>query len=242
MKASGTGLKLKRLRESLRPPLSTQAVADHIGIPKSTYASKEDKKKGPFSVDFIREIAPIFIRHGATKQQLYQLAGITSVGVEASDDIPINESETDSSDDHTVAEVNARASAGAGAVVDFEGPTYKWLFPMTWLRAELSARPAELKVLTIEGDSMVSDPPQRRDLEPGDKVLVNISDTTPVPPGVFVVNEGHMGLVAKRVQHIQGSEPPRVRLTSNNLRYDPYEVTMEEARIVGRIVIRLERL
>lgn len=126
-------------------------------------------------------------------------------------------------------------------MVEFNGPDYQWSFPVAWLRAELSANPGDLKVLTIEGDTMVSDPPRRRDLEPGDKVLVNVADINPVPPGIFVIND-RLGVVAQRVQLVRGSEPPRVRITSNNQEYPPHECALEEAGILGRIVIRLERL
>ena len=56
----------------------------------------------------------------------------------------------------------------------------------------------------------------------------------PVPPGIFVLNDG-MGLVAKRLEHVPMSEPPRVRIISYNHQYAPYECTAEEVNIVGRV-------
>ena len=50
-------------------------------------------------------------------------------------------------------------------------------------------------------------------LHDGDIVLVG--RRTPTPPGVFVLYDG-MGLVAKRVEHITNSDPPRVRIISDN--------------------------
>ena len=44
-----------------------------------------------------------------------------------------------------------------------------------------------------------------------------------------------MGLVAKRLEHLLNSEPPRVRIVSDNSHYSPYECTAEEVNIVGRI-------
>jgi hypothetical protein len=40
-------------------------------------------------------------------------------------------------------------------------------------------------------------------------VLVDLGRRAPTPPGVFVLYDG-MGLVAKRVEHIPNSDPPRV--------------------------------
>jgi hypothetical protein len=44
-----------------------------------------------------------------------------------------------------------------------------------------------------------------------------------------------MGLVAKRLEHIPNSDPPRVRIVSDNQHYSPYEGIAEEINIVGRI-------
>lgn len=56
----------------------------------------------------------------------------------------------------------------------------------------------------------------------------------PNPPGVFVLDDG-MGLVAKRLEHIPNSDPPAVRVISDNKLYPEYERTAEEIRIIGRI-------
>ena len=140
-----------------------------------------------------------------------------------------------------IREVDVKASAGGGAVVDFENDSHLWMFPEAWVRAELSAKPTDLRIITIEGDSMVSDPVKPTDLDPGDKVIINVFDQRPTPPGVFIVYDG-LGLVAKRVQFIPHSDPPTIKIVSNNKLYKAYERTLEEANVIGRIVGRLQRL
>ena len=44
-----------------------------------------------------------------------------------------------------------------------------------------------------------------------------------------------MGLVAKRLEHIPNSDPPRVRIISDNPIYSPYEAVADEINIIGRI-------
>ena len=44
-----------------------------------------------------------------------------------------------------------------------------------------------------------------------------------------------MGLVAKRLEHIANSDPPAVRVISDNKHYPEYERTADEIHIVGRI-------
>ena len=53
-------------------------------------------------------------------------------------------------------------------------------------------------------------------------------------PGIFVLFDS-MGLVAKRLEHIPGSEPHAVRVISDNHYYSPYERTVDEIHIIGRI-------
>ena len=72
-------------------------------------------------------------------------------------------------------------------------------------------------------------------LNPGEKVLVDFRDTVASPPGIFVVWDG-LGLVLKRVEFLAQSDPPKVRITSDNARYQPYERILEEAYIQGRVI------
>ena len=51
---------------------------------------------------------------------------------------------------------------------------------------------------------------------------------------VFVLHDG-IGLVAKRLEHIPLSDPPRVRIISDNLRYNTYDGTADEVNIIGRV-------
>lgn len=143
---------------------------------------------------------------------------------------------------HTgIPEIDVQASAGAGAIVDAEGGSGAWGFPAGWVRAEFRAKQSDLRIITVEGDSMVSEPPAARDIDPGDKVIVNINDTRPSPPGIFIVYDG-FGLVAKRVQALPHSDPPTITISSNNPHYADYTRIDGEAHIVGRVVGRIQRL
>jgi phage repressor protein C with HTH and peptisase S24 domain len=80
----------------------------------------------------------------------------------------------------------------------------------------------------VEGVSMMPT------LHDDDIVLVDLGRRSPTPPGIFVLHDG-MGLVAKRLEHVANSDPPRLRIISDNPFYKPYEVSSEEVNIVGRI-------
>ena len=135
-----------------------------------------------------------------------------------------------------VPEIDARASAGPGAWNDeFEEAADAWLFADPLIRHEFRARPEDLRMITVDGDSM------EPTLSSGDRILIDVSLKVPVPPGIFVIWDG-MGLVAKRIEHVPHSEPPRVVLKSLNPEYDSYERLAEEIRVVGRAVWVSRRL
>jgi phage repressor protein C with HTH and peptisase S24 domain len=113
-----------------------------------------------------------------------------------------------------------------GGRAEEDGKPYH--FQRSWIRHKLRATPADLRIMHVEGDSMLPT------LHHGDIVLVDLARRAPTPPGIFVLHDG-MGLVAKRLDHIPNSEPPRVRIISDNPLYAPYEGTAEEVNIIGRI-------
>ena len=63
---------------------------------------------------------------------------------------------------------------------------------------------------------------------------VDLGRCSPTPPGIFVLHDG-MGLVAKRLEYIPNSDPPRVRIISDNPLYKPYEGSGDEINVNGRI-------
>jgi phage repressor protein C with HTH and peptisase S24 domain len=124
--------------------------------------------------------------------------------------------------------VAVSASMGGGSVVDEEQGGKPYHFQRSWIRYKLRAKPADLRIMHVEGDSMLPT------LHHGDIVLVDLARRAPTPPGIFVLHDG-MGLVAKRLDHIPNTDPPRVRIISDNPLYSPYEGTAEEVNIIGRI-------
>jgi phage repressor protein C with HTH and peptisase S24 domain len=124
--------------------------------------------------------------------------------------------------------VSVTASMGGGSVVEDELEGRPYHFQRSWIRHKLRSQPTDLRIMHVEGDSMMPT------LHHGDVVLVDLSRRAPTPPGIFVLYDG-MGLVAKRLDHIPNSDPPRVRIISDNAFYVPYDCTAEEVNIIGRI-------
>lgn len=95
------------------------------------------------------------------------------------------------------------------------------------MRHELRAQPEQLRIITIDGNSM------EPLLTSGDRILVDTSQRVPVPP---VIWDG-MGLVAKRAEHVPNSDPPRIVIKSQNPEYSTYERDAEVWRTYLRATI-----
>ena len=125
--------------------------------------------------------------------------------------------------------IGARVTMGEGRMADgAPGPGRDYRFRRGWIREELRASPSQLRIMVVEGDSMA---PTLRD---GDTVMIDLTRTSPNPPGIFVLHDGG-GLVAKRVENIPGCDPPRVRILSDNPLYAPHEAPAAGIRILGRV-------
>jgi phage repressor protein C with HTH and peptisase S24 domain len=130
----------------------------------------------------------------------------------------------------SIAYARARPAMGDGPVLDDASkPGRNYHFRKSWIRDRLQAAPSTLRVLTVAGDSMSPT------LEDGDTVLVDLTQQAPVPPGIFVLHDG-MGLVAKRLEHVPMSDPPQVRIISDNPRYPVTECAADDIRLIGRIL------
>ena len=135
-----------------------------------------------------------------------------------------------------IAEIDVRASAGPGAINEgLEEVKHVWFFPENVIRHELRARTDDLRMITIDGDSM------EPLLASGDRIVIDTSQRVPAPPGIFVIWDG-MGLVAKRIEHEPNSDPSIVKIKSVNPDYETYERGADEVNIIGRVIWTSRRL
>ncbi len=136
----------------------------------------------------------------------------------------------------SVAEIDVQASAGPGTIHDgLEEAKGTWLFPDPVIRHEFRTMPENLRIITVDGDSM------EPLLSTGDRFLIDTSQRVSVPPGIFVIWDG-MGVVAKRVEHVHYSDPPTVVIKSVNPEYQTYERDADEVHIIGRVIWAAKRL
>jgi transcriptional regulator with XRE-family HTH domain len=101
--------------------------------------------------------------------------------------------------------------------------------PAASFREAYGVPSGHIRIIPVKGNSM------EPTLWPGQRVMVDIEDKTPSPPGIFVVWDG-LALVLKFVEVVPNSDPLKVRISSANKNFMAYERTLDEAHINGRVV------
>ena len=97
-------------------------------------------------------------------------------------------------------EINVRAAAGPEAWNEEPERTKEtWLLADPLIRHEFRARPQDLRMITVDGDSM------EPLLSSGDRILIDMSRQLPVPPGIFVISRVNgarrLPVVSTRLKH-----------------------------------------
>jgi len=136
-----------------------------------------------------------------------------------------------------IAELEVHAGAGMG--IDGDGTIMMsdeassvvgiHTMPTSSFREAYGVSSGRIRILAVKGNSM------EPKLWPGQRVMVDVEDKTPSPPGVFVVWDG-LALVLKYVEVIANSDPLRVRISSANAAFQAYERNIGEAYINGRVI------
>lgn len=135
------------------------------------------------------------------------------------------------------------ADAENGVTISADPVRDHWGIPASFVSGELRMSRNKARIIEVFGDSMYDpgNPGAPGSLFPGDRVIIDVGDVNPTPPGIFLVWDGY-GLVLKMVEVVRNSQPARVRLKSRNPSYDPYEATEDEAKIIGRVRGRISRM
>lgn len=191
-------------------------------------------KRDYFPIELVRRLAPALVGKGnppIEEEEFYRdLAGFQVI-VEPYSGEPARVSGVT-----FIPELDVRAACGLdGSLVEItednqgEHIVAQYGFPTDAFPKVFGARPHHVRMLEVVGDSM------QPTLFPGQKVMVDLSDNRPTPPGIFVIWDG-LGLVMKRIEYVPHSDPPAVRITSDNARYEPYERLLGEAHILGRVI------
>ncbi|KAB2846557.1 MAG: LexA family transcriptional regulator, partial [Hyphomicrobiaceae bacterium] len=214
--------RLRKARE-MAGYASAAAAAEAMGIKASTYTHHENGTR-----EFSRQDATLYARKFKVRPAWLMFDEPEATGDRAK----------------KIREVDIRAGAGGpgvesvallettnGVTLAADAVAATWEMPDSFLRGQLRINPERAWVVEVVGDSGYdpANPNAPGSLFPGDRAIIDTGDVRPSPAGHFAVFDG-MGLVIKMVEVIAGSDPLRLRLVSRNPLYNPYEVTLDEAK------------
>jgi len=117
--------------------------------------------------------------------------------------------------------------AGGGTISAHE-VVDEWPLPSAWLH-EVVNNPALTIIVPIRGESMVPN------YLPGDRVVVDLSQDRFTVDSVYLISDGTGEPQIKRLQKMQLTLPPRVKIISDNSAYPDQEVELDLLTIHGRV-------
>src|SRR5260221_3256737 len=124
---------------------------------------------------------------------------------------------------------DVQASAGPGAFTDAEQPVAHLGFDERFLKQLCSARPADLSIIRVRGDSMFPT------LADGDDIMVDRSvQGTVLQDGIYVLRRDDT-LTVKRIAVHPGSR--KLTISSDNSAYPTWpECDPADVEVIGRVV------
>jgi phage repressor protein C with HTH and peptisase S24 domain len=151
----------------------------------------------------------------------------------------------------SIAEIEVRAGMGGGGFAAIsevndhgEAESYaadrvkaEWIMPPDFVRNELGVSFGQAEIVMADGDSM------EPDIRSGDRLVIDRRKKNVHQGGIFAVRDGDE-LIIKQVQLVRPlTDPPRIKCTSRNPSYEPFELTLDgSAEVVGRVAGRICRL
>lgn len=238
------GDRLKAAREAAGYSSAAKA-AEALGIPASTYRSHENGQNEFGAEDAMRygrkfKTSPGWLLTADGEKELDAEVGDSATGMTVGSvtglkNIPKGE----------IPEIDLVAGLGGGGLVASEISSHKgisfsadvvrtsWRVP-DWILQRLNAQAHHIACFPSQGDSMWPT------IEDGDVVFVDTRHRVPSPPAIYALADQWGGIVVKRLEIVSGpkEELVRVRVSSDNDKYLPQEVTLDEIFIVGRYVGR----
>ena len=241
---------LRRLRD--RAGLSRDEIGKLLGMPATTFATYDTAayKRQYLPIELVKRLAEVLPGRGEPPiepDEVWELSGIkpTPVTLQTSrrskpTALP---SDIDLTPDYDgIAELDVTGGLGSGGqatVEDYEvGDGYTvsaevvrdiWSLPPDYVAGELRMTSKRARIIEVRGDSM------EPTLLSGDRVMIDLGDRGLSQEGVFALWDGE-GVAVKRLERVRPSDPPAIRIISDNHRHREVEITADEVNIIGRVV------
>jgi phage repressor protein C with HTH and peptisase S24 domain len=124
-----------------------------------------------------------------------------------------------------------------GAAVRSSAVLVNWGIPAPFLKSELHINPGRANIVPVRGDSM------KDALFDGDRAIINLDDVDISQGGIFALLDESSSLIIKQVEVVRGSGHKKIRCTSRNPLYAPFDLELTDpVKIVGRVAGKITRL
>lgn len=236
---------IKRRMQDLE--ISTPELARRMGSPGDQTSverlhkiinGKVDQPRGSVMADLAKALGVTeeILRRAAEEPLIVESDDPDSVHAALGDQVP-----------RGMVEIDMDARLGGGAIAptrmvrrgDDIDPVKEdpWIFPRSFMQAEMRANPSRVIVVETKGDSM------EPTIHSGDRVFVDTGHRMPSPDGVYALRDQYGGLVVKRLQVLRGGDPPVVRIISDNPNHAAEDVpaTLVQDEIIGKVLFGLRR-
>lgn len=165
--------------------------------------------------------------HSVSRRTLDKIRDATGIDYTTTEQRAAISSPADKLDDARVPIYDIAASAGHGALVDYEAQVDSLALPREYLRRLTSTSPQHLAIISVKGESMVPT------LLDEDVVMVDTTKRSLGYDGLFVLRfDGTLHV--KRVA--RGDAEGMVRIISDNLAYPPFERAIGDVQVMGKIL------
>jgi transcriptional regulator with XRE-family HTH domain len=241
---------LRRLRD--RAGLSREDIGRLLGMPATTFQTYDTSafKRQYLPIELVKKLAEVLPGRGdppIDSDEVWALAGVAPASVTLRNlkstkvtAIPSDLNLVPTIDG--IAEMEVIGGLGSGGQADLEdfeagnGHSISadvvrdtWSLPPAYLAGELRITSKRARIIEVRGDSM------EPTLLSGDRVMIDVGDRGLSQEGVFALWDGD-GVAVKRLERVRPSDPPSLRLISDNPRHRAVELTMEEVQIIGRVI------
>ncbi len=108
-----------------------------------------------------------------------------------------------------------------------------WIIPASLIERRTDTPPDQIRVFPIQDNTMAPE------FKSGEHVLVDLSDTKPSPPGIFVISDG-VGHIIRQCEILPNTKPLKVRLRASNTRYESHDAPLRKTVLIGRVIAKLQ--
>lgn len=206
--------------------MSIKALSDKTGIPYRSMQNYFSGEREP-NLDNLRKIVATL----GVDANWFLFGGDTQTGVVAAVEevCDVKGHPVDLSEYVFIPRYRVQASAGNGRLLSDEDYMHSMAFRRYWVSKYLHADPANLAIISVEGDSM------EPTLKDHDVIMLDTSRRDPNVEGIYVIRLDD-ALLVKQVQRIPG----KIRVSSANPAYPPFDVDLsnavEDVAIIGKVV------